>query len=131
MRVLVVGSGAREHALCWALTRSSQVSQLFCAPGNGGTGALAENVALDPLDGPACASWAEHHAIDLTIIGPEDPLSAGVADLFAARGLPVFGPSAAAARIESRKGWAKSLMRQAGVPTAHAERFFDRDAAGA
>jgi phosphoribosylamine--glycine ligase len=131
MRVLVIGSGAREHALCWSLSRSPRVRDLFCAPGNGGTGSVAENVRLNPLDGPACVAWAEERAIDLTIVGPEDPLAAGIADLFVARGLAVFGPSAAAAQIESSKSWAKTLMRQAGVPTAHAAHFFDRARAGA
>lgn len=131
MRVLVIGSGAREHALCWALSHSSRITELYCAPGNGGTGAVAANVRLNPLDGSACVAWAEQRAIDLTIVGPEDPLAAGIADLFAGRGLAVFGPSAAAARIESSKGWAKSLMQQAGVPTAHAAHFTDRATAGA
>lgn len=125
MRVLVIGSGAREHALCWALSRSPRVEKVFCGPGNGGTGDVAENVALDPKDSVACATWAERAAIDLTIIGPENPLAAGIADVFSARGLPVFGPSAAAARIESSKVWAKDLMERAGVPTAHAQRFTD------
>jgi phosphoribosylamine--glycine ligase len=131
MRVLVIGSGAREHALCWALARSPDLERLFCAPGNGGTATLAENVALDPMDFAACAAWAEHQAIDLTIVGPDDPLGGGIVDVFTARGLPIFGPSAAAARIESSKVWSKQLMREAGVPTARAERFADRAAAGA
>ncbi len=125
MRVLVIGSGAREHTLCWALNRSPRLSKLYCAPGNGGTAAIAENVALDPKDFTACADWAERHAIDLTIIGPEDPLSGGIVDVFAARGLPVFGPTAAAARIEGSKLWSKALMERAGVPTARAVRFTD------
>ncbi|MGH2501516.1 MAG: phosphoribosylamine--glycine ligase, partial [Ktedonobacterales bacterium] len=125
MRVLVIGSGAREHTLCWALSRSPRLSQLYCAPGNGGTASLAENVPLDPMDFAACAEWAERHAIDLTIIGPEDPLCGGVVDVFAARGLPVFGPAAAAARIEGSKLWSKALMEQAGVPTARATRHTD------
>ncbi len=123
MRVLVIGSGAREHALCWALSRSSRVEKLYCGPGNGGTGDVAENVALNPMDADACAAWAERASIDLTIIGPEDPLAAGIADVFSARGLPVFGPSAAAAHIESSKVWAKALMDRAGAPTAPALRF--------
>ncbi len=131
MRVLVIGSGAREHTLCWALSRSPQIGQLYCAPGNGGTGAIAENVSLDPLDFAACADWAERHTIDLTIIGPEDPLCGGIVDTFAARGLSVFGPTAAAARIEGSKVWAKALLEQAGVPTARAWRFSDHDAARA
>lgn len=125
MRVLVIGSGAREHTLCWALSRSPRISQLYCAPGNGGTAAIAENVSLDPMDFAACADWAERHAIDLTVIGPEDPLSGGIVDVFMARGLPVFGPTAAAARIEGSKLWSKALMEQAGVPTARATRFTD------
>lgn len=125
MRVLVIGSGAREHTLCWALSRSSQIGQLYCAPGNGGTAVIAENVSLDPMDFAACADWAERHAIDLTVIGPEDPLGGGIVDTFAARGLPVFGPTAAAARIEGSKLWSKALMERAGVPTARAARFTD------
>lgn len=125
MRVLVIGSGAREHTLCWALSRSPRISQLYCAPGNGGTDAIAENVSLDVQDHSACADWAERHAIDLTVIGPEEPLSGGIADVFAARGLLVFGPSAAAARIEASKLWSKALMERAGVPTARAARFTD------
>lgn len=131
MRVLVIGSGAREHTLCWALSRSPRLTQLFCAPGNGGTASVAENVSLDPMDSAACADWAERHAIDLTVIGPEDPLNNGIADVFAARGLAVFGPTAAAARIEGSKLWSKSLMERAGVPTAQAARFSDYSAASA
>ena len=129
MRVLVIGSGAREHTLCWALSRSPRLSKLYCAPGNGGTAALVENVPLDPLDFTQCADWAEEHAIELTIIGPEDPLAGGIVDAFQARGLRVFGPTAAAARIESSKTWAKQLLVEAGVPTARAERFGEHAAA--
>lgn len=131
MRVLVIGSGAREHALCWALRRSPRLSALYCAPGNGGTAAIAENAPLDPMDFAACADWAERHAIDLTVVGPDDPLGGGIADVFAARGLRVFGPSKAAAQIESSKSWAKALMERAGVPTAQARSFTDRSAAEA
>ncbi len=131
MRVLVIGSGAREHTLCWALSRSPNLSKLYCAPGHGGTAALAENVPLDPKDSSACADWAMNNAIDLTIIGPEDPLCAGIADAFSERGLRVFGPSAAAARIEGSKLWSKALMQRAGVPTADAAQFTDYAAASA
>src|SRR5262245_57905368 len=123
MRVLVIGGGGREHALCWALARSPKLSKLYCAPGNGGTAALAENVPLDPMDFAACAEWAEQHAMDLTVIGPDDPVGGGIVDVFASRGLPVFGPTKAAARIESSKAWAKRLLLAAGVPTARAETF--------
>lgn len=125
MRALVIGSGAREHALCWALSQSSRVTKVYCGPGNGGTSEIAENVALDPLNSEACANWAERAAIDLTIIGPENPLAAGIADVFAQRGLPVLGPSAAAARIESSKIWAKRLMLGANIPTAPADWYSD------
>ena len=131
MRVLVIGSGAREHTLCWALSRSPRLTKLYCAPGNGGTASVAENVSLDPMDFGACAEWAARNAIDLTVIGPEDPLSGGIVDVFEQRGLAVFGPTAAAARIESSKLWSKSLMERAGVPTATAARFTDHSAAAA
>ena len=118
MRVLVVGGGAREHAILWKLAQSARRPQLFAAPGNAGTSALAENipVAADDVDGLAAAARAR--AIDLTIVGPETPLVLGVADRFHADGLRIFGPSAAAARIEGSKAFAKRLMRDAGVPTA-------------
>ena len=118
MRVLVVGGGAREHAILWKLAQSARRPQLFAAPGNAGTSALAENlpVAADDVDGLAAAARAR--AIDLTIVGPETPLVLGVADRFRADGLRIFGPSAAAARIEGSKAFAKRLMRDAGVPTA-------------
>ena len=121
MRVLVIGGGAREHALCWAISRSPLLTKLYCAPGNGGTAPLAENVALDPMDFASCADWASANAIDLTIIGPENPLAGGIADVFTERGLRVFGPGAGAARIEGSKTFAKRLMVAADVPTAPAE----------
>jgi phosphoribosylamine---glycine ligase len=129
MRVLVIGGGAREHALCWAVSRSPQLTKLFCAPGNGGTLTIAENLALDLADSAACADWAAANAIDLTIIGPETYLANGIADVFTARGLRVFGPSAAATRIESSKAFAKRLMVDANVPTPRAEIFDGYDEA--
>ena len=131
MRVLVIGSGGREHALCWALRRSPRLSQLYCAPGNGGTAEIAENIMLDPMDFSACATWAERHAIDLTIVGPDAPLGHGITDVFAARGLLVFGPNRAAAQIESSKRWATERMLRAGVPTAPFEHFTEGAAAAA
>ncbi len=126
MKVLILGSGAREHALCWSASRSPQLEKLYCAPGNGGTAQLAENIALDPMDFEACATWAEQNAIDLTIVGPDDPLGGGIVDVFQAHGLRAFGPSKAAARIESSKVFAKQLMLEADVPTAPAHVFADR-----
>jgi len=131
MRVLVIGSGAREHALCWAFSRSPRLTALYCAPGNGGIAALATCVALDPMDFVACADWATQNAIDLTVVGPEDPLCGGIVDVFQMRGLAIFGPTAAAARIEGSKAWTKRLLLDAGVPTAPAAIFDDRAAAEA
>lgn len=118
MRVLVVGSGGREHALCLALARDPAVASLVCAPGNAGTAALAEPRPLDVADPDAVAALASSVRADLTVVGPELPLVAGAADELAARGLPVFGPSAAAARLEGSKAFAKQVMTSAGVPTA-------------
>jgi phosphoribosylamine--glycine ligase len=129
MRVLVMGGGAREHALCWAISRSPLLTKLYCAPGNGGTASFAENVTLDPMGFAACADWASANAIDLTIIGPENPLAGGIVDVFTERGLRVFGPTAGAARIEGSKAFAKRLMVAANVPTAPAEIFTGYDEA--
>ena len=129
MRVLVIGGGAREHVLCWAVSRSPLLTKLYCAPGNGGTATIAENVALDPLNGTACAEWAAEQAIDLTIVGPENVLAEGIVEAFSARGLRIFGPSAAAARIESSKAFAKRLMVGAQIPTPRAEIFDNYDQA--
>jgi phosphoribosylamine--glycine ligase len=118
MKVLVVGSGGREHALCRALTRDPGVGALVCAPGNAGTADIAEPRPLDVADPDAVADLAEAVGAELTIVGPEVPLVAGVADELRARGLPVFGPSGAAAQLEGSKTFAKDVMRAAGVPTA-------------
>ncbi len=120
MRVLVIGSGAREHALCWALRQSPAVTYLACLPGNGGTTDIAAHIAGDPLDYAGCAAWAAANAIDLTVVGPDDPLGGGIVDAFQARGLRCLGPTAAAARIESSKVWAKEFMLRHGIPTAPA-----------
>ena len=118
MRVLVLGSGAREHALTWGIAKNPSIDKMFAAPGNAGLAQLAECVSLDVNDPDAVAEFAEAQGIDLTVIGPEAPLVSGVADEFLTRGLPVFGPTRAGARIESSKSWAKSLMERADVPTA-------------
>jgi phosphoribosylamine--glycine ligase len=120
MRVLVIGAGAREHALCWAVRQSASVTDLACLPGNGGTADLATNIPLDPMDFAACAAWAAEHQIDLTIVGPDDPLGGGIVDTFQARGPRCLGPTAAAARIESSKVWSKAFMQRHGIPTAPA-----------
>lgn len=120
MRVLVLGSGAREHALCLSLAADPAVSSLVCAPGNAGTAAVAEQRAVDPLDGAAVAALALEVGADLVVVGPEAPLVAGVADAVRAAGVPVFGPSGAAAQLEGSKAFAKDVMTAAGVPTAAA-----------
>ena len=120
MRVLVIGSGAREHALCLALAADPSVTALICAPGNAGTAAVAEQRGVDPLSTDAVAALAEQVRADLVVIGPEAPLVAGVADAVRAAGIVCFGPSAAAARIEGSKAFAKQVMAAAGVPTAEA-----------
>jgi phosphoribosylamine--glycine ligase len=125
VRVLVVGSGGREHALVQALARDPAVTRLVCAPGNAGTVALAEARPLDVVDPAAVDALAREIGADLVVIGPEAPLVAGVADRLRDSGFAVFGPSAEAARIEGSKSYAKDVMRDAGVPTAAAMVFDD------
>jgi phosphoribosylamine--glycine ligase len=123
MRILVVGSGGREHALAWKLKQSPEVEQIFCAPGNAGTTSLGENVSIPAGDLAALVRFAKQNRIGLTVVGPDDPLAGGIADLFQGQGLRIFGPTKSAARIESSKIFAKTLMRTAGIPTATAEVF--------
>jgi phosphoribosylamine--glycine ligase len=125
MRVLVIGSGGREHALAWKLSRSPQVREIFCIPGNGGTGELAQNVGVNPEDFSALSSFALEKKIDLTVVGPEAPLVAGLADHFESQGLKVFGPGKLASQMEGSKIFAKNLMLKHGIPTAAAEIFDD------
>ncbi|WP_030161794.1 phosphoribosylamine--glycine ligase [Glycomyces sp. NRRL B-16210] len=120
MRVLLIGSGGREHALAAALAEDESVTKLICAPGNPGMAALGECVPVNQTDPAAVASLAVTSAADLVIVGPEAPLVAGVADAVRAKGIPVYGPSGAAARIEGSKAFAKEIMAAAGVPTAAA-----------
>ncbi|TVR70651.1 MAG: phosphoribosylamine--glycine ligase [Sphaerobacteraceae bacterium] len=129
MRVLVIGSGAREHALAWKLAQSEQVTDLFIAPGNPGTAQLGTNVDVPVEDIGRLVHVATTNQIDLTVVGPEAPLDAGIVDRFQEHGLSIAGPTAAAARIESSKTWAKEIMNAAGVPTARAERYSDFESA--
>jgi phosphoribosylamine--glycine ligase len=131
MKVLVVGGGGREHSLVWKLAQSPRVTQLFAAPGNAGTEALARNVAIDAENVEALAAFAAAEKVDLTVVGPEAPLVLGIVDRFRTLGLRVFGPSAAAARLEGSKRFAKAAMERFGVPTAAYREFDDPDAAKA
>jgi phosphoribosylamine--glycine ligase len=125
VRILVVGGGGREHALCWALRRDSPAAGLFAAPGNPGTATLATNLPIAATDVDALVAAATQHDIDVTIVGPEAPLAAGLADRFRAADRAVFGPGEAAARLESSKAYAKEVMRRAGVPTGASATFTD------
>jgi phosphoribosylamine--glycine ligase len=123
MKILVIGSGGREHALAWKLKQSPRAERIFCAPGNAGTAEIGENVAIPVSDLAALVGFARENRIDLTVVGPDDPLAAGIVDLFVTQGLRVFGPSKTAARIESSKISAKELMRKQRIPTAQAGTF--------
>ena len=129
MKVLVIGGGGREHALAWKLADSPHVTDLWCLPGNPGTAQLAENVAIDVGDFRAIEKFVRHTGIQFVVIGPEDPLAAGLADRMVAAGVKVFGPSQQAAQIEADKWFAKELMRHQAIPTAEARSFSDADAA--
>jgi phosphoribosylamine--glycine ligase len=129
MKVLVVGKGAREHALCWRFSQSPKVWGLFCATGNPGINRTATPIDIPPSDVNSLAQYAEAQKIDLTVIGPENPLALGIVDEFERRGLAIFGPTRAATQIESSKSFAKTLMREAGVPTAQWAAFDEPEAA--
>ncbi len=131
MNVLVIGSGGREHALCRAIGASPLCDRLRCAPGNGGIARDAECVALDIMDFAALAARCRDMGVDFVVVGPEAPLAAGIVDSLEAAGVACFGPTAAAARLESSKAFAKELCRRIGVPTAGFARFDDFDAARA
>jgi len=127
--VLVIDSGARGHALAWKLAQSPSVGQVYCCPGNGGTETVGRNISVRPDDQEALVRFARNYHIDLTVVGPEDMLAAGIVDRFQREGLRVFGPSKLAARIETSKAFAKHLMRQERIPTADFETFLDFAAA--
>ena len=118
MQILVVGSGAREHALCWRLSRDPGVDRVVCAPGNAGIARQFPSFSVDPADPEALLALAERERLDLTVVGPEAPLSRGIADLFSARGRPIFGPRRLAAQLETSKAFAKDFMQRHRVPTA-------------
>jgi len=126
---LILGGGGREHALAWKLKRDDPTLELLAAPGNLGIGELARCVAVSPTDVPRVVELATNERVDLVVVGPEAPLAAGVADALRARGTPTFGPSAAAARIETSKRFAKEVMAEAGVPTARASHHSDVESA--
>ena len=118
MKVLVVGGGGREHALAWKIAQSPLVDSLYCAPGNAGMARVAECVALEPTDVLSLRRFAVERGIDLTVVGPEAPLCAGIVDSFRGKGLKIFGVSQRAARIEGSKVFAKELMHRTDIPTS-------------
>src|SRR5918997_514219 len=131
MRVFLIGSGGREHALAWALSASPLLTKLYAAPGNAGICDIAECVALDVADHAAMVAFCRAQKIDLVVVGPEAPLVAGLVDDLAAAGIRAFGPGKAAAQLEGSKGFTKDLCREAGIPTAAYARFGQAEAARA
>jgi phosphoribosylamine--glycine ligase len=125
VKVLVIGNGGREHAITWKLTQSPLVTHIFCCPGNGGTAASAENISVDPDDLEAIAAFAVANGIDLTVVGPDGYLAAGTVDLFQNKGLKVYGPTQAAAKLEWSKVYSKEFMKKYHIPTAAYETFTD------
>jgi phosphoribosylamine--glycine ligase len=123
MKVLVVGSGAREHALVWKCVQSELVERVYCAPGNGGTGGMARNIAIGAADVVRLVDFAKHERLGLIVLGPEAAVDAGVGDALRHAGFDVFGPDRGAGRIESSKSFAKDVMQRAGIPTADYEVF--------
>lgn len=123
MRLLIIGGGGREHALAWKLSLSPGIAKIFCAPGNAGTARLGENVPLKITDGAGLLAFAQKNAIDLTVVGPDDALAAGVVDRFQAAGLRIFGPTREGAKLEWSKIFTKDFLRRHGIPTATAGHF--------
>ena len=123
MKVLIIGSGGREHAIAWKLSKSPKVTKLYCAPGNAGIGQIAECVPISAMEFDKLADFAQENGIDLTVVGMDDPLVGGIVDVFEARGLRVFGPRKNAAILEGSKAFSKDLMKKYGIPTAAYENF--------
>jgi phosphoribosylamine---glycine ligase len=116
LKILVIGGGGREHTLAWKIVQSPRVEKVFAAPGNAGTAAIAENLNLSPTDIEGLGKAAEEKGVDLAVVGPEAPLTSGIVDYFDGLGIPIFGPTKAAARIEASKGFARKLMEKYGIP---------------
>lgn len=129
MKVLVVGGGGREHAICWKLAQSPKVTELYCAPGNAGIAQVAACVPVSATDVEGMVKWAKDNAMDFVMVAPDDPLALGMVDAMEAAGIPAFGPHANAAVIEASKAFSKSLMKKYHIPTAKYETFTDLDAA--
>lgn len=129
MKVLVVGGGGREHAICWKLAQSPKVTELYCAPGNGGIAQVSTCVPIKATDVDAMVVWAKEQAVDFVMVAPDDPLALGMVDALEAAGIPAFGPRKNAAIIEASKAFSKELMRKYHIPTAKYETFTDLDAA--
>jgi len=125
MKVLVIGGGGREHALVWKISRSPKVKKIFCAPGSAAIGEFAELVAIGPEQIDRLADFAAKEKIDLTVVGPELPLTLGITDLFEERGLRIFGPNREAAQLEGSKAFAKEILRDNAIPTAAFGTFTD------
>jgi phosphoribosylamine---glycine ligase len=129
MKILVVGSGGREHALVWAISKSKQTGKIYCAPGNAGTAEIAENVDIKADDTSALLAFARENGIGLTVVGPEGPLASGIVDMFTAAGLKAFGPGEDAAQLEGSKVFAKNLLKKNNIPTASFGEFDSMDEA--
>ncbi|MDY0234994.1 MAG: phosphoribosylamine--glycine ligase [Gudongella sp.] len=129
MKILVIGSGGREHALCWKLRQSELVDKIYCAPGNGGTGLIAENILLQANDIEGLLEFAKREKIDLTVVGPEEPLVLGIVDLFKSHNLKIFGPDSFGAKLEGSKDFAKDFMVKYDIPTANYKTFYEFDSA--
>lgn len=129
MKILIVGGGGREHAIAWKLAKSPKVEKLYCAPGNAGIAEVAESVNIGVMEFDKLVAFAKEHAIDLTVVAPDDPLAAGAVDAFEAAGLRAFGPRANAAILEGSKAFSKDLMKKYGIPTAAYETFNDPEKA--